>query len=285
MWGILGYGTGELTLDIAEVGRWTTPTEMRMAAAGARGVLVPAPEGGGFELAARTDALIMRMTSDAASTDAGNLDATQADVSRLRVIVDGSRTFGIGERGTLTPRLEMGVRHDAGDAERGTGLELGASLRYASGAVSIEGAVRGLLAHEDTDYREWGASGAIRIDPGASGRGLSFSVTPSWGNASSATERLWSTRDAAGLVRGEDFEAESRLEAELGYGLRAPRGLGAITPYTGLTLSDGGARTWRGGARWTLSDAASLNLEGTREERGGDEGASDALMLRASVRW
>ena len=159
------------------------------------------------------------------------------------------------------------------------------TVRYASGGVSIEGAVRGLLAHEDTDYREWGASGAIRIDPGASGRGLSFSVTPSWGNASSAAERMWSARDAAGLAQGDDFEAKTRFETELGYGLRAPRGLGAITPYTALTLSDGGARTWRGGARWKLSDATSLNLEGTREERGGDEGAANALMLRASVRW
>ena len=285
VWGILGYGTGDLTLDIAEVGRWTTATEMRMAAAGARGVLVPAPEGGGFELAARTDALLMRMTSDAASTDAGNLDATQADVSRLRLILDGSRTFGIGERGTLTPRLEMGVRHDAGDAEQGTGLELGASLRYASGAVSIEGAVRGLLAHEDTDYREWGASGAIRIDPGARGRGLSLSVTPSWGNASSAAERMWSARDAAGLAQGDDFEAKTRFETELGYGLRAPRGLGAITPYTGLTLSDGDSRTWRAGARWKLSDATSLSLEGTREERGGDEANTNAVMLRFSARF
>ena len=111
------------------------------------------------------------------------------------------------------------------------------------------------------------------------------SVSPAWGNASSAAERLWSTRDAAGLVRDEDFDAESRLEAKLGYGLRAPRGLGAITPYTGLTLSDGGAHTWRGGARWKVSDATSLSLEGTREERSGDEAPSDALMLRAAVRW
>ena len=285
VWGILGYGTGDLTLALDQGGRWTTSTEMRMAAIGARGVLVPAPEGGGIEIAARTDALVIRMTSEAATGTGGNLDATTADVSRLRLVADGSRTFNVGERGTLTPSLELGLRYDAGDAEKGAGLEVGTSVRYTSGAMSIEGAVRGLLAHEDTDYREWGASGAIRIDPGASGRGLSLSVAPSWGNASSAAERLWSTRDAAGLVRDEDFEAESRLEAELGYGLRAPRGLGAITPHTGLTLSDGGARTWRAGARWKLSDAASLSLEGTREERGGDEAPSDALMLRAAVRW
>ena len=31
--------------------------------------------------------------------------------------------------------------------------------------------------------------------------------------------------------------------------------------------------------------APHMNLEGTREERGGDEGAANALMLRAAVRW
>ena len=41
MWGILGYGTGELTLEVDATGRWTTGTSMKMAEAGPRGVLVP----------------------------------------------------------------------------------------------------------------------------------------------------------------------------------------------------------------------------------------------------
>ena len=203
----------------------------------------------------------------------------------MRLILDASRTLGVGELGTLTPRLELGLRHDAGDAEQGTGLELGASLRYASGTVSIEAAVRGLLAHEDTDYREWGASTAIRIEPRPTGQGLSLSAAPSWGNASSAAERLWSTRDAAGLVRADDFDPKSRLETEVGYGLRAPRELGLITPYTGLTLSETDSRTWRAGARWKLSDRTSVNLEGTHEEPSAGEPSTNALMLHASVRF
>ena len=207
----------------------------------------------------------MRMTSEAIG-EGGKLGASQADVSRLRLIADATRTFGIGERATLTPRLELGVRHDAGDAEEGTGLEVGASVRYASGALSIEGAVRGLLAHEDTEYREWGASTAVRIDPGAGGARPLAQHCTRVGNASSAAEQLWSARDAVGLARSGDFETESRLEAELGYGLRAPRGLGTITPYTGLTLSDGAGRTWRAGVLWTVSDATSMSLEGAREQ-------------------
>ena len=281
LWAIGGYGAGEMT--IAEEGGtpMETDIDMMMAAFGVRGDVLETSAGDAFDLVLKSDALWLRATSDATS----EMVEAQADVTRLRLVLDASRSFEAGTGATLTPSIEAGIRRDGGDAEEGTGFEVGAGLRYQANGISIEGAVRGLLAHEDTDYREWGASGAIRIDPGAGGRGLSFSIAPAWGNASSGAERMWSARDAAGLAPGDDFEATSRLEAELGYGLRAPRGLGAITPYTGLTLSDGGARTWRAGARWKLSQAMSVNLEGTREERGGAEGAANAMMLRASVRF
>ena len=36
--------------------------------------------------------------------------------------------------------------------------------------LTIEGAVRGLLAHEDSDYKEWGASGSLCFAPGPEGK-------------------------------------------------------------------------------------------------------------------
>ena len=66
------------------------------------------------------------------------------------------------------------------------------------------------------------------------------------------------------LIRDEAFEAGSRLESELGYGLGAPRGLGVVTPYAGLGLAQGGERTWRLGTRWKLGDGFTLGVEGTR---------------------
>ena len=93
-------------------------------------------------------------------------------------------------------------------------------------------------------------------------------------------DRLWSLRDTAGLVREDEFEAGSRLETEVGYGLRAPLGAGVLTPYTGLSLSEGGARTGRLGSRWEVAPGAVFGLEASREE-GGD----DALMLRGRLRW
>ena len=35
-------------------------------------------------------------------------------------------------------------------------------------------------------------SGAVRVTPSASGRGLTLSIAPAWGQTGSAAERLWS---------------------------------------------------------------------------------------------
>ena len=284
-WGMVGLGTGKLTVRESGGTPIETDLGMTMGAVGARGRLLSAGEGGGLDLALRSDAMWVRMKSDAVSNGEGNLAAAQALVSRLRLIVEGSRTFAMADERTITPRGEVGVRHDLGDAETGTGVEVGAGVKFAGDGFSIEGAVRALVAHEDAHYREWGASGAIRVDPGAAGRGLSLSIAPTWGNAASAAARLWSARDAGGLVRADDFEAKSRLEAELGYGVGAPRGPGLVTPYAGLTLSGASPRALRTGVRWNASPGAAVSLEASREGQGSGEAPANALTLRAEARW
>ena len=202
LWGLLGYGTGELDVEVEGVGRWSTDTTQEMAAAGARGVLVKAPETGGFELGLRGDAVVQRMRSDAATGEAGNLAAAHAQTSRVRLVLEGARSFEVGDGGVLTPTLEAGLRQDGGDAETGTGIEVGGGLAWADPALglTVEAKARTLIAHEDADYREWGASGSVRIDPGASGRGLSLTLAPAWGAAEGGAQRLWSLRDARGLA-------------------------------------------------------------------------------------
>ena len=289
VWGFAGYGTGSLTLtQHPGTDRATTykpDITMRMGAMGLRGEVLSPNEPGGLTVALKSDAFWVRTSSDAVSGSGGNLAGAQADASRVRLLVEGSRSFETGS-GALTPSLEVGVRHDGGDAETGTGIEAGASLRYAGEGFSIEGSVRTLVAHEATGYEEWGASGAVRIDPGASGRGLSLSIVPSWGAASGGADRLWSLSEPGSLGPGDDVEAGRRLETELGYGFGLARAPGVLTPYVGLSVGDGDGRAWRTGARWAIAPQATLALEATRAETGNEDGASaQAVMLRGELRW
>ena len=257
-----------------------------MGTFGSRGILLPASETGGFEVATRTDAMLTRTTSEAVA----GMESADADAHRLRLILEGSRmvTWADGQR--LTPSVEVGLRHDWGDAETGFGVELGGRVRYTDPRVglTVEGAVRGLLAHEDSDYEEWGASGTLRIDPGTAGHGLSLTLAPTWGATANGVDGLWSRQTTAGLAsQGTRQTPTGRLNAEIGYGLAAPFGAGLLTPYAGTVLSDGADRTYRLGGRLRLTGrwttGLTLNLEGTRQEPAGQQPPNQSLRLQ--VTW
>ena len=298
LWGILGHGTGELTLAVDASGNnlrktWKTDTSMEMAAAGARGVVLSAADHDGFELAARGDARLVRMRSEAVTgaaagaAGAGPLTASESQTSRMRFMLEGSRGIALAGGQALRPSLEVGLRHDGGDAETGTGIELGAGVSYSDPALglTVEGKARGLLRTRMTDYREWGASGSVRIDPGAAGRGLSLSLSPAWGADTGGAERLWSARDARALAANDAFEPAGRLDAEAGYGLGAFGGRGLMTPFAGLSLSDAGSRTWRSGVRWTLGPDLAFGVEGALRESAGDNAGEHGVAFRLTARW
>ena len=151
-------------------------------------------------------------------------------------------------------------------------------------AVTIEAQARTLVAHEDSDYEEWGMSGAVRVTPSASGRGLTLSIAPAWGQTGSAAERLWSAHDARAFGSDQEFEASSRLEMDAGYGVGLPGNRGVLTPYAGLALGEAGDRTVRAGTRWQSGPDVVVGLEATRQTSDAGEGANE-LRLRAAIRF
>ena len=121
-WGALGHGTGEVTLKPQMGGTLTADTSWQMAAAGIRAELAALGSG---TLHLTSDALWSRTRSD--KTHA--LAASDATITRLRAGMEASWQIEL-ESGTLTPGLELGARHDGGDAEQGAGIEIGGSLGW-----------------------------------------------------------------------------------------------------------------------------------------------------------
>ena len=281
VWSVLGYGWGDLTLEPGTGGTLETDTTLLMGSFGGRGILLSAPDNAGFQLATRTDAMFTRTTSGAVA----GLAETEADAHRLRLVLEGSRPVLWPEGQSVTPTVELGVRHDWGDAETGFGLELGGRVQYADPTLglTIEAAVRGLLTHEDSDYKEWGASGTIRLAPDPNGQGLSLTLAPTWGAASSGIESLWSRQTTAGLAQTTGPRPTTSLNAEMGYGVAAPFGTGLLTPYAGALLSDGPAHSYRLGTRWTSASGLTLNVEGTRQAQAGQQPPTQGLQFQ--VTW
>ena len=294
VWGLAGLGTGDMTIvqeaNDNEAERTRTDIGMRLAAIGGRGALMEAGESGGIDLALKADAFHVRTEADPIA-DEGK---TTAAASRVRLALEGSREFRREDGGTVTPGLELGLRRDGGDAETGTGVEFGSLVSYEDPetGLTVEARVRALVAHSASNYREWGASGSVGFSPGERGRGLSFSLAPTWGAASSGMERLWSARNARGLAPEREFEAEQRLEGEIGYGFGLFGDRFTGTPNAGFGASDDGGRDYRIG--WRLTPAVrgypgfQVNLDATRRESANDNGnepPAHGVLLRGAMRW
>ena len=281
LWAMAGFGSGEVELDDDPAGTQASDLTQRMVAAGVSGPLMSSDElmGGGTTN--------LNLKGEVAFTWAdvegsGTIESTSLSASRQRLMLEGEHVQKLASGTTFTPSLELGLRNDGGDGETGSSIEAGGALRYedAESGLTVEGRVRTLLSHSG-DYEETGVSGLVRIAPGGSGQGLALVVQPAWGQTGSGVHQLWENGVTAGALPAD----RARLNAEVGYGLGAPHGLGLVTPYTGLGLSGGGSQSWRMGARWQVSAYGSVILEGTRYEAANDNGAGQSLMLRGALRW
>ena len=288
LWGTAGYGQGDLALMMQGGESYHTAMDLTMAAVGARGDLVR--QAGGLSLALESDALLVRTTSASSSDPSGLLAAAVADVSRLRLGLESSLELGLAGGRLLTPTVELGLRHDGGDAETGFGVELGGGTVFADAARGLmaQVMVRGLVAHEAADFRDWRVSGSLRFDPTpSSALGPVVALTPSWGGASSGgVAALLGRETLVGLAANDAPASVGRLDAEAAYGLVVFGGRATGTPYLRVGQSEA-FREVRMGCRLEFLrwEQVELGIEGMRRESTVDNMAPDReVMLHLAMR-
>ena len=112
----------------------------------------------GFELAFKADALWVGTSVDGVDGAAGRLAATEAAVTRFRTRLESSRDYTFAGRLSLRPSVEVGLRHDGGDAETGAGMDIGGGLVVADAGtgLAVDVRVRMLVVHQAEGFRERG---------------------------------------------------------------------------------------------------------------------------------
>ena len=282
VWGALGRGSGSMTLSEGDLGSVEADIGMSLGAFGARRELRSSAATDGFSLALRTDLLLVHATSD--ETEA--LPALSTDVNRLRLMIEGARRLQFDSGVVLTPKVELGLRYDDGDAETGGGMELGAGLRLENAArgLSAELTGRSLLAHQASELSEWGVGGSLRFQPGGGDRGLSVGLRSTLGAASSGISRLWEQQNAAPAAYRAAAPG-SVTEAEVGYGLAVPGSRWSLTPYLGAGLSERSGEAYKAGARLRVGEFFALDAEAAHVERNGATPSVYRAALLANLRW
>ena len=278
LWATVGYGQGDLEITADGQDRVSSDVETRTLGAG---VDYQLQQRGATSFRLKGSAVL----SELEVKGSDGIAALEVNTSLLRVAMERSSKRMLSGGAYVEPSLEAGARYDGGDGGggdsdlRGLGAELGAGLRYTNPAIglTLEGNARTLVGRDD--YKEWGVSGRIFVQPGRNGRGPSFSLKPVYGRVNSGLQALWND----GLDDDQKRTARDntmRMESRLGYGLSAPGGYGLMTPYAEMT-SGQSTRRYRLGMNWEAGSLFDLNLVGERSESSAR--AEHAILLKGVI--
>ncbi len=286
LWGALGYGTGEVTLKPEVGGSLRSDLTWTMASAGLRGdVIAPPAQGSGPALAITSDALWSRTESDRTS----ELAASDSDVTRLRLGLEGSWRIATEGGGHVTPKVELGLRRDGGDAESGSGVEVGGGIAWVdpSLGLSLDLSGRTLITHEADDLEDRGFAASLAFDPDpASERGLSLALRQEMGGQAEggldALFRADPLEDRTG-----SGETAARWTVEAAYGFPALGGRFTGSPHAGFGFMGDGRDVTVG---WRLSRVSSgvpdlsFGVRATRRESMGTAPVH-GVGFEMTVRW
>ena len=225
VWGVAGYGTGDM-MSVPASGAEAEQADLttRLAAVGARGDLLSGM--GGYSLALKADAMMVRTKTD---EEVGLIEA-EGEARRVRVGLEGSHITSFENKSSLRSYLDLALRGDSGDAEDGFGFEVGGGLDWYGLApgLAVNVGARGLIAHGEDEFEEWGLSGGFRYDPTpASAQGLRVGLTRSWGAPLNGglQQDMW-TDAPARYSSAVQPRQQQQFNAELAYGFETRGDIG-----------------------------------------------------------
>ena len=285
LWAAAGAARGGLTLTPEGGEPVRTGLSWSMVAAGAEGPRAALHALGGAKVSWRADATWTRTASGAADGPAGRLAAASAETVRLRLALRAAWQRTLASGATLSPGLEIGLRHDGGDAETGFGIEVGGGARYADPArgLSVSLDARALALHEDRNLDDRGLALAVEWDPHPETRlGPSVIATRGWGGA--ATGGVSSLLDPATLPGLSDDGGAVRTGLEAAWGTALRRG--AVRSAYGRVSGVAGAEEVRLGWRVAPDNGRTDRRSHARDlwiET--DHGGEDRTAVGTALKW
>ncbi len=288
LWAIVGAGWGDVDLvRSATAQEGEADLSMWMLSAGGRRTLAAGAE---WDFALTGDAGVLEMRTD---DGVGIIDDMNVSVGRVKFGLEGARVIVMDGGDTFSVFGQVGGRHDSGDGDTGTGVELTGGVRYdTAGRIRIEAKARLLSLHSAEDYEENGVSLSAIVRPRSDGGGMSLALSSYLGVGMSANNRP--LEQGYGYPgRWEEFGAERDawgMDARLGYGLRVQRLSGLLTPFAKFDMTGENSRGMRMGIRYDQANtglAEWLNLElsgGQVYDRFRDE-AHNLIEVRGELRF
>ena len=225
-WAILGVGSGKAERSQSGMITLTSSLRMSMAATGLHLTMRPVK---GVDLATRIEASGVMLKTGESEFNLGNLGNLRTFARQVRAGLEGLKRYKTANGAEVVPHAGIIGRHDGGDGETGSGLDVTGGIRYEKDRSVTEVRVRKLLVHSSTGYDEWGASLQLRLTPHTDGSGFSASLRRDWGAEVDNTDRLWDDQRLSQI--GSDLAVKENIEMHMGYGIALPNRPAMLTPF------------------------------------------------------
>ena len=263
VWAIAGAGWGDVDLDrSATAQEGEADLSMWMLSAGGRRTLASGDE---WNFALTGDAGILEMQTDGGM---GIIDDMNVDVGRVKIAFEGERVISTEDGNRFAIFGQVGGRHDTGDGETGSGVELMGGVRYdTAGRIRVEAKARLLSLHSAGGYEENGVSLSAIVRPRADGSGASLALSSYLGTGMSANNASLEQGYGYPGRRMEDFGPAADawgMDARIGYALKVRRLSGLLTPFASFDMAGDDGHGMRMGLRYDLAgqrSATMLNFE------------------------
>lgn len=280
--GVLALCVAVIPAVAAQAATWTyTPELVRLDIDGNE---LPAGEVGAERDGVLRVGLYVTVSSDGAAL-ADDKGKAETDIS-MTMLALGSRRelMSVG-------RIDLAMKADAGDAETGTGAELGAGFAYMHPVgLAIQARGHVLLAHEASEFQQWGGGLTVNFDAGEQGKGLFFAFAPTWGTPSTGAEGMWNgTRATQAVLATGGAPLGMHVDTRVGYGMILSNGGGQLMLFSEVGQPDAGPSHLRFGTQLarlrTNGSQLDLELYGEHINPILDEDPTYGIMLNARGRF
>ena len=256
MWAMLGYGWGEMSLSGA-VNVEGLDTFMRMGAIGMTDKFLSREN---YELVGTVNAFGVSMRVD----EFREHPPIEGDVFSFRGMVENSWEHAFESGSILRPSLDVGIRYDLGDAERGRSFGLGGGVRYVGPehrGVLAELTGHTLAHHADSAFEDWGINGHLRLNRRRGERNVSLEFDVGYGLPRGDVRRILESDVLVPARLGKTANPGAQVSVRLQDG---PFELGGIRfgeLHGGVALDAHGSTNFSSGLSLMLNDHLELRLD------------------------
>ena len=288
VWAIAGAGWGDIDHKrTATAQEGEADLSMWMLSAGGRRNLASGDE---WNFALTGDAGILEMQTDGGT---GIVDDMNVSVGRVKLAFEGERVIVTDGGDRFAVFGQVGGRHDSGDGDTGSGVELAGGVRYdTAGRIRLEAKARLLSLHSADSYEENGVSFSAIVRPRSDGSGMSLALSSYLGAGMSGNNTtLEQGHGYPGRIEHFGHERNAwGMDARIGYALRVRRLAGFLTPFARFDMAGNDGHGVRMGLRYDLANSGGgtmLNLEftGGRQYDRYRREAHNMVQLRGELRF